>query len=297
MNAREGGFLLLTGHLGDPRRKPLTVAQLRTLARRVDAWDPREPDGELETEHLLSLGYDRKSAERILRLLADTEQLEWYAAEGKRYGCTPVTRVSEGYPLRLRKRMGLDAPACLWAKGDLSLLSEPAIAVVGSRQLRPLSEVFAEEVGRQAAQQGYVLVSGNAKGADRTAQDSALSHGGKVICVVADRLQDQPERENVLYLSEEGYDLHFSAARALSRNRVIHALGYVTLVAQCTPGKGGTWDGSLKNLKNGYSPLFVLDDGSDGAEALIDLGADPILGSQLEDLSGLEPFVKKLTDL
>ena len=32
MNGKERGFLLLTSHLGDPERKPLTVAQFRQLA-------------------------------------------------------------------------------------------------------------------------------------------------------------------------------------------------------------------------------------------------------------------------
>ena len=232
----------------------------------------------------------------IVDLLEQEEQLSWYVSEGNKQGCVPITRVSDTYPLRWRERMGPDAPGCLWAKGDLSLLDQPMISLVGSRELRPLSEAFAAEVGRQAALQGYVLVSGNAKGADSVAQNSALAHGGKVISVVADALQDQPEQTNVLYLSEMDYDVGFSAARALSRNRTIHALGSLTLVAQCTLGKGGSWDGSVKNLKYGYSPLFVLDDGSEGAEALIQMGAEPVLGSQLEDLSALKPFTKSLID-
>ena len=35
MNQRERGFLLLTSYLGDPERKVLTVAQLRSLAMRM----------------------------------------------------------------------------------------------------------------------------------------------------------------------------------------------------------------------------------------------------------------------
>lgn len=296
MNGREMGFLLLTSSLGNPDRKPLTLAQLRTLNHRVRQAERIDQFRDVTPQDLLQLGYDAANARRIVDLLEQEEQLRWYVAEGKRHGCVPVTRVSEAYPAHLRSRMGTDAPGCLWAKGDLSLLDLPAVSLVGSRELRPLNEAFAAEAGRQAALQGYVLVSGNAKGADSVAQDSALSHGGKVISVVADQLQAQPEQENVLYLSEMDFDAYFSAARALSRNRTIHALGGLTLVAQCTLGKGGSWDGSVKNLKYGYSPLFVLDDGSEGAEALIQMGADPVLGSQLENLSKLKPFIKSLID-
>ena len=296
MNGRERGFLLLTSSLGNPDRKPLTVAQLRTLNHRVRQAEQIDQLRDVTPQDLMQLGYDAANARRIVDLLEQEEQLSWYVSEGNKQGCVPITRVSETYPVRLRERMGPDAPGCLWAKGDLSLLDQPMISLVGSRELRPLSEAFAAEVGRQAALQGYVLVSGNAKGADSVAQNSALAHGGKVISVVADALQDQPEQTNVLYLSEMDYDVGFSAARALSRNRTIHALGSLTLVAQCTLGKGGSWDGSVKNLKYGYSPLFVLDDGSEGAEALIQMGAEPVLGSQLEDLSNLKPFTKRLID-
>ena len=87
------------------------------------------------------------------------------------------------------------------------------VALVGSRELREENWKFAAEVGRQAALQGYVLVSGNARGADRTAQEACLAAGGKVICVVADDLWKQPLRENILYLSEDDFEEGFSAQR------------------------------------------------------------------------------------
>ena len=290
MTPREAGFLLLTCHLGDPDRRPMTVAQLRKLAQRAREHSGWDLSAQLEPADLMALGYGEEAACHIAQLLSQQEQLDWYVAEGKKQGCVPITRVSEGYPLQMRKRLGLDSPGCLWAKGDISLLEQPPVALVGSRELGILNEAFAIEAGRQAALQGYVLVSGNAKGADRTAQDSCLYHGGKVISVVADELEKCVWDENILYLSEEGYDLSFTAQRALSRNRVIHSLPRLTLVAQCRKGKGGTWDGTVKNLKNLWSPVFCLDDGSEGIDALCNLGAECITGSQLEDLSALQPM-------
>lgn len=286
MRPAEQGFLLLSSHLGDPERKVLTPPQLRTLAKRAKLL-PRE-DRELTENDLLTLGYDRTMARRIVALLDGENQLSWYLSRGKRSGCVPVTRVSKDYPCLLRSRMGLDAPGCLWAKGDLSLLTRPAIALVGSRELYEKNRLFAEEVGRQAAHQGFVLVSGNAKGADRQAQEACLASGGSVISVVADELADKPRIPNVLWLSEDGFDQTFSALRALSRNRVIHSLGDVTLVAQCTLGKGGTWDGTLKNLHHGYSPVCCYRDESEAMEELIRRGATPVDFVQLESLVTLK---------
>ena len=48
MIPRERGFLLLTSHLGDPQRRPLTTAQLRTLADRVRYARQPQEDRELE---------------------------------------------------------------------------------------------------------------------------------------------------------------------------------------------------------------------------------------------------------
>ena len=76
------------------------------------------------------------------------------------------------------KLLGDDAPGCLWAKGNLELLSRPMISLVGSRDIMPRNLEFARELGRQAALQGFVLVSGNARGADRAAQSACLEAGG-----------------------------------------------------------------------------------------------------------------------
>lgn len=296
MNTREYGFLLLTGYLGDPARRPLTVAQFRELALRVRAMEKPEGNPEMTEEDLLTLGYDRDFARRVIGLLSQTELLLRYLEKGRRQDCLPVTRVSRDYPLSLRKRLGLDAPGVLWVKGDLSILEAPAVSLVGSRDLLEENRDFAYGVGKQAAAQGFALISGHARGADRTAQDSCLEHGGKVISVVSDELHKHPLRRNVLYISEEGFDLAFSAQRALQRNRVIHCLGSRTFVAQCTLGRGGTWDGTRKNLRFGWSPVFCFRDGSQASRELEGLGAVLVDRGALEDIMALQTSIKPLID-
>lgn len=295
MTAAEQGFLLLSSHLGDPERRPLTVAQLRELSRAVRRMDPPEGDWELTEKDLRAMGCDRAFAQRVLRLLDQQEQLQWYLEKGRRYGCIPLTRYHGRYPLRVRKQLALEAPGSLWAKGDLTLLQTPCMSLVGSRDLAPENRAFAEAVGAQAAKQGFTLVSGNARGADRTAQDSCLAHGGRVICIVADTLQACSEREAVLYLSEDGFDLPFSPQRALSRNRVIHTLSPVIFVAQCTLEKGGTWDGTCKNLRYGWSSVYCFRDESAAFQELTQMGAVPVSYRDLADLNALQvPAIKMI---
>ena len=294
MTPRERGFLLLTSHLGDPDRRVLTSAQLRVLADRVkNAASPRE-DRELAEQDLIRLGYSRDMARRIVGLLGEEEILEHYLQRAARMDCVPVSRVSEGYPLILRQRLGLDSPGCLWAKGDVSILNTPAIALVGSRDLREENRAFAEAVGSHAAQQGLTLVSGNARGADRTAQEACLRAGGRIISIVADDLSRQLVKRNVLYLSEDGFDEAFSAQRALSRNRCIHALGRMVFVAQSDLHKGGTWDGTVKNLRFGWSPVACFRDGSDAMVQLEQMGAYLIGVDDLNDFGALPESEMKL---
>ena len=296
MRAAERGFLLLSSHLGDATRKPLTVAQMRTLAQRVKTLEKPADDRELNRSDLKNLGYTQEFADHILQLLSQEDRLDAYLKAAQRAGCHPVTRVSEAYPLLLRKRLGLDSPGCLWVKGDVSLLAQPSVALVGSRDLMNENRVFAQEVGRQAAHQSFVLVSGNARGADRCAQESCLAAGGAVISVVADALCNQPDRENVLYVSEDGFAESFSALRALSRNRVIHALGLMTFVAQCAMKKGGTWSGTAKNLNSGWSDVFAFRDGSEASFALEKMGAQLIGTEELASFYDLQNSENSLFD-
>lgn len=288
MTPREQGFLLLTSHLGDPERKVLTVAQFRTLFQRMGNMQKPKEDRALEAADLVAIGYSEVAAAQILSLLSSQEQLAWYLQKAKKRSCVPITRISDGYPLPLRQKLGTDCPGCLWAKGDVSILNAPGIALVGSRDLNPKNTEFAKEVGKQAALQGLALISGNARGADRTAQESCLAWGGKVISIVADNLEKYAPQENLLYLSEDGFDLSFSAQRALSRNRIIHCLGQKVFVAQSSLYKGGTWKGTVSNLQRNHTPVFCCNDESPAAAALIRLGAVPISISDLADIHALQ---------
>lgn len=287
MRGSEQGFLLLTSSLGDPDRKPLSVAQFRNLAKQVADANRDISDRDLEITDLEALGYDRVMAERIYGLLGGGNQLRETLRRAESCDCFPITRLNPVYPAAVRRRLGLDSPGVLWAKGDVTLLSRPAVAVIGSRDLRPENRKFAEEAGRQIARHGYVLISGNARGADKTAQDAALEAGGSVISIVADSLQRKPLVRNVLYLSLDDFDTAFSTQRALHRNHVIHTMGLLTIACQCNLGKGGTWDGMLANLRHGWTPVCMFRDGSDAMADLQNRGVQPVTIQELCDLDAL----------
>ena len=277
MTAAEEGVLLLCCRLGDPNCKPLTLPQFRELGHRVRAGlSGEDPLRQLRSSDLTALGYEENRADEILRLLDRDDQLLDYLHRAEDLNIHPVTRLSPDYPEAIGRALGFSAPPVLFCRGDLSLLSRPSVAVVGSRHLFPENEFFARAVGQHLARTGLTLVSGGAMGADRTVQDTCLAHGGSAVIFVADRLAEHKQEANTLFLSADGFDVPFSVPRALSRNKLIHIHGQKALAVQCSHGTGGTWQGCMENLKHRWSPLYTFNDGSPGSIALIAHGAKPI---------------------
>ena len=267
----------------------LSLAQARELSRRARAAGIGEEDPfrDVTVKDVRRLGYSEYEAGHIVSLLGRERQLDGYLLAAEKADVAVITRLDARFPQRLREQLGARCPAALFCRGDLRLLQRPCISVVGSRHLAQPGAQFAAQAGCLAAKEGFTLCSGDAMGADRTAQEACLRGGGSVLIFPATELVYCPARENVLYAAEGGFELGFSAQRALGRNRFIHAMGEKTLVAQTGFGKGGTWSGSLDNLQHEYSPLFVFDDGSEGARALCARGATPV--QALTSLQALTP--------
>ena len=289
MRQTERGLLLLCCPLGDPMAGALSLAQARELSRRARAAGIGEEDPfrDVTVKDVRRLGYSEYEAGHIVSLLGRERQLDGYLLAAEKADVAVITRLDARFPQRLREQLGARCPAALFCRGDLRLLQRPCISVVGSRHLASPGAQFAAQAGRLAAREGFTLCSGDAMGADRTAQEACLRGGGSVLIFPATELVYCPARENVLYAAEGGFELGFSAQRALGRNRFIHAMGEKTFVAQTGFGKGGTWSGSLDNLQHEYSPLFVFDDGSEGARALCARGATPV--QALTSLQALTP--------
>lgn len=285
MSAAARGWLLLCADLADGAR-PLTSAQLRELRLHLRRSERRtdDPDRPLRVEDLRLAGLDEEGAARVLALLERETALDAYLESARIFGIRPLTLADPEYPARLRRRLGLDAPPVLFCRGNLGLLSRPTVSLTGSRVLDEASEAFATAVGRLAAKEGKVLVSGNAVGADCAAQSACLQSGGAIVAVVPGELENcVPKTDRELYLCQTGWHLPFTVWRALERNRLIYALSGHALIAR-SGVRGGTFSGASDALARGLCPVSVRDDGSAGSRALIALGASPV-----QTLSSLDP--------
>ena len=293
MNIREWGIALLCTAIPGDELTPLTLAQLRVLGERVRAMGrPEQPMAELRPDDLRRCGYESPEAERVCALLDRENRLGAYLDRARAQGIYPLTRLSPEYPARIRRLLGMNAPPIVYCAGNAALFARRAVSVVGARALREPGASFSATIGSLAAREDRVLVSGNAAGADQTAQRACLEAGGCVIAFVADELEKHlpadPARE--LNVSASGYDLPFTNPRALYRNHLIHAQGEKVFVAQCDGPKGGTWAGTTENLARGWSEVYLCDDGSEPMLALWERGATPVDPRGLNSFDEAVPF-------
>lgn len=110
MRPAEEGLLLLCCALGT-QDVPLTPAQYRTLARRVRQ-TCQAGDGEVTPAYLRALGYPEAATLQITALLDRTDTLHRYLEAAAAQGITVLTRLSDGFPARLRRMGETECPPC-----------------------------------------------------------------------------------------------------------------------------------------------------------------------------------------
>jgi predicted Rossmann fold nucleotide-binding protein DprA/Smf involved in DNA uptake len=210
-----------------------------------------------------------------------------------------VTRPDDAYPSRLKELLGQQAPSLLFGAGQQAALRTPGIAVVGSRDVDEGGLEFATALGRLCAKQGYVAVSGAARGVDLAAMSGSIASGGIAIGVTVDPLERLVSRgalrtaiadEQLTLVTPYHPAARWHAGNAMRRNRLIYALAQAAVVVASSAEKGGTRSGALEDLKAGWVPLHVRDDGSAGNRRLISEGG---IALPMEELDGLE--LEKLT--
>ena len=223
--------------------------------------------GASEIKELLT--YPPAEADRLARLLDRGAQA---AVELERLGSRGIwvlTILDDGYPARLRERLGADAPPILFGAGSQRLLDRDGLAIVGSRAADEQAIAFAHGLAAAAVAGGLVVVSGGARGIDQTAMRSAFGRGGQVIGVLPEglekRIREVETRSgladgDLVLVSAVHPSTPFSVGAAMARNKMIYALSAATAIASCAAGEGGTWAGAVEALERRYAPVLVRSD-------------------------------------
>jgi predicted Rossmann fold nucleotide-binding protein DprA/Smf involved in DNA uptake len=285
-------ILLLTAPLvagrGDLSAKLFSLGEYNKLARLLREKQKQPAD---------LIGTDAGEVVRICARQFGSERLEALLGRGfllsqavERWSARSIwviSRADTSYPKRLKTRLKEDAPPLLYGCGDLTLLGQGGLAVVGSRHVDEELVSYTEGIGKLAAEAHRTLISGGAKGIDKAAINGALQSGGEAVAVMSDSVERAAvARENfepimdhrLLLVSPYDPAAGFNVGNAMQRNKVIYALADAGLVVTSDFEKGGTWAGAIEQLERfHFVPVFVRNGNNAGRgnAALIHHGGRP----------------------
>jgi len=157
-----------------------------------------------------------------------------------------------------------DAPPLLWAVGDVTLLARPMIALVGARNASSLGTRMARALAHDLGAEGFVVVSGLARGVDAAAHLASLKTG--TVAVMAGGVDVIYPTENTnlaldiaqqgLHLSEQPMRTTPQARHFPSRNRIISGLAQAVVVVEAA-AKSGSLITARDALDQGRDVLAV----------------------------------------
>jgi DNA processing protein len=203
------------------------------------------------------------------------------------------------YPFRLAAID--DAPPLLAVRGNLAVLTQPMIAMVGSRNASGAGLKFAERLARELGEAGYVTASGLARGIDAAAHRASLATG--TVAVFAgghDRIY--PEEHAGLLdalladgaaVSEMPFGWEPRARDFPRRNRIISGVSVGVVIVEAAKRSGSLITARLA-LEQGREVFAVpgspLDPRAEGTNGLLKQGAT-LVTETADVLSVVEPIL------
>ena len=176
-------------------------------------------------------------------------------------------------------------PVLLFYEGNIDLLKQPKIAVVGSRSCSRTGIQSVEKIINELNNE-LIVVSGLAKGIDAAAHYATIRNGGKTIGVIGTGLDVFYPRSNKqlqkymsgshLVLTEYGPGQGPQKHHFPERNRIIAGLSRAVIVAEARMRSGSliTCERAMEEGRDVFSiPGSILDGRSDGCHHLIQEGA------------------------
>lgn len=209
-----------------------------------------------------------------------------------------VDKQNELYPKNLAAFSS--APQNIYYMGDISILNNPSIAVIGKRDVSEKELRVSRDVGQYLASKGYVVVNGLALGCDSAAIEGSLSANGKVVAVLPCGLDDIHPAQNknlALRIVENGGCLISEYPngtkpekyRYIERDNIQSMISDATCVI-ATEKNGGTMHTVRYSIKNGKNIVCFwdkVDKNREGNTWLIDSKISKPFSTQLELLNAI----------
>ncbi|PWQ98763.1 DNA-processing protein DprA [Leucothrix arctica] len=196
------------------------------------------------SSQLEKAGLSRKQSDAITSISLDAAKPDMLWLEKEDHHL--ITFLDDDYPPLLKQISA--APPLLYVHGNTQLLSDPQIAIVGSRTPTPNGAHNAFEFAKHFANMGLCVTSGLAMGIDGEAHKGALADGGVTIAVTAtglDRVYPAKHRQLAYQIVEQGAMVSENpigttprAQNFPRRNRIISGLSHGSLVVEAAQRSG-----------------------------------------------------------
>jgi DNA processing protein len=245
-------------------------------------------------EILLYFAFKYKgSFEKIYKAINDKEEFNQDELNDykKRLKCSYTTIISDDYPESL-KRISCP-PFVLFYYGDLSLLKQKTIGVIGMREASQYGKDATKYFVKELADLDFVIVSGLAKGIDGMAHKQCLDSLGKTVAILGCGIDYCYPKENIelyneikknhLLISEYPFDIPPQKWYFRARNRLISGFSDSILVIEAKK-KSGTMITVGYALEQGKEVMCIPSPyyGNQGCNLLIQQGAK--LVKNIEDI-------------
>ena len=180
-------------------------------------------------------------------------------------GKTPFTEYKVEYPENYSKVVQISHNMykvikkgfVFYAKGNLSALDYESVSIAGIREPSSETKTFVTNVIEDLSQE-YVIVSGLAKGCDKTAHEVCLDNDGITIAVLPsgfnhlnnNTLANRILENDGLLISEYPPETKINKGRYLERNKIIAGLSKTVILCEAGEGTKNTFRHARRMKKN-----------------------------------------------
>lgn len=268
----------------------ITPVTVKTAANLIDkGW--LQQFHQLTTKQIAhALRTNDKRASHIQQQFLEVNRTDFEAYYAKQ-AIKPLPFYFPNYPKGLLSIY--DAPAVLYAKGNVSLLARPAVAVIGSRQASDYTTRALQHILPRLCAEKIVTISGLAIGADTLAHKLTIENKGQTVAVLGSGFYHIYPRQNeqlAKHLSEQHlllseYAPYVKPARHHfpMRNRIVSGLAHALIVTEAMKKSGTliTTEFALDEGKDVFVVPGPIDSKlSEGTNHLITEGAIPLINSE-----------------
>ena len=158
-----------------------------------------------------------------------------------------INETDEHYPEKLLQIK--DRPNKIYAVGNIELLNNKSIAIVGSRISTAYGEYYAAKFAKEISKKGITIISGLAKGIDTVAHQNSKQEKGRTIAVLGCGFNHVYPKENEelfneiiddggCIVSQYSPDTDINLKEVPFRNRIISALSEGVLIVEARHRSG-----------------------------------------------------------